>query len=793
MRKKLKRNISHTTTLIKSINEISKSSRNIYYIYILFLFYCLITIVNTSDVQIILNNKVVLPLLNAEVPLTGFFILSPIVALLIFVYLQIYLHRLKTLKNRVTIKNLHIQFYPWIINISEIPDKGFLGILQRMITKFTIWWLLPIVLHFFSLWFIKKHHPILIYIIGFLPVLGTCAVLYFWLKYDNIEYKLEKYKKLLGKLSMFFLMIIYQIFYLTYLVPSAFSGESKFFKNFLYLDLNYKLLSNYSDKEHDLKFLLDLSNTHLEGANFTGAVLRKTNFYNANLNNAKFDYASLEGSSFNNTSLQNVDFENSNLKHTTFKNIKSSGINFSSAEIQDAFFKNVTLTGTNFEFATLKETVFAKTILDDSKFTASNLEKVYFSEASLKRVKFSGAVVIGRKIKIVNLKGVNFENSDLDSADFGSLQSFKSDKMLLIGGLGNYGQLNLEGLNFRNSNLSKANFDGAILKNAILSNANMKGINLIGASLRNSNLDAADLINAKGLSIDSLKTVKSILDTKFDKKMLNEIKKHIQYFYGKNGKNPKSHHDLAYLFQYTFFDYDSAKFYYEKALENNNALYHNDYALLLGNSYFKDYISAKNQFEIALDISPESEIIHINFALLLYNRLLDYSQAVKHLNNAIKLNPKNAKAHHNLAIIYSEHIKQPNLAKKHYLSAIKYEPNNSNFHNNYGLLLDKYLKEYTNAKNEYKLSIKLDSTNSEAHVNYAVLLYEQFNNNDIAELHFKKAIKNNSSNFRYYYNYAKFLSNFKDRFEETKENYLQAIKLNPELQNTEADNCFGIN
>ncbi|MCP4986661.1 MAG: hypothetical protein GY928_11590 [Colwellia sp.] len=169
--------------LIDNIAEASKNARQIFFLYIGFLAYCTLTVVGTSDRQIILNGITNLPIINVDVSLDGFFILSPLVAILGFIYLQLYLHRLESL-----IKDLRTNYtspgkkclYPWILNIAEEPEDGVIGILQRGFSKFALWWLLPIVLVVLSTWFLKKHAPILSYIVGLSPLVGTSIVIYFW-------------------------------------------------------------------------------------------------------------------------------------------------------------------------------------------------------------------------------------------------------------------------------------------------------------------------------------------------------------------------------------------------------------------------------------------------------------------------------------------------------------------------------------------------------------------------------------------------------------------------------------
>ncbi len=83
--------------LLDNIAEASKNARKIYLLYIGFLAYCALTVVSTTDRQIVLNEPARLPIINVEVALNGFFLLSPLLAIFVFIYFQIYLNKLKRL------------------------------------------------------------------------------------------------------------------------------------------------------------------------------------------------------------------------------------------------------------------------------------------------------------------------------------------------------------------------------------------------------------------------------------------------------------------------------------------------------------------------------------------------------------------------------------------------------------------------------------------------------------------------------------------------------------------------
>jgi hypothetical protein len=83
--------------LLDNITEASKNARQIYFLYMGFLAYCTLTVFGTFDRQIVLNKTTSLPIIGMDVSLNAFYIASPIIIILVFVYFQLYLLKLRSL------------------------------------------------------------------------------------------------------------------------------------------------------------------------------------------------------------------------------------------------------------------------------------------------------------------------------------------------------------------------------------------------------------------------------------------------------------------------------------------------------------------------------------------------------------------------------------------------------------------------------------------------------------------------------------------------------------------------
>ncbi len=351
--------------LIDNITEASKNARQIYFLFIGFLSYCALTIVSTSDRQIILNEEASLPIIKLDVSLNGFFILSPVISLLVFTYLQLYLQRLKGLITDLRTNYASVnkrRLYPWMINIAEAPESGIVGKLQRVFVSFTLWWSLPLVLVLDSYWYVKKHDPVLSYVIGVMPILAISIVYYFWSPYECVHNKHEDNKsnflryisKNISKIALTFLVMLYSVILLCNVVPKANKGKG------INVDLsNQKLIEKLIDDYEGLHWV-DLSKAHLEGANLNASVLKRADLRFAKLQRADLKKAILEGARLEAANLRDANLDEANLV----------GASLVGACLEGASLKFSLLNGSNFLHAELKGAD-----LEDANLNGARLEK----------------------------------------------------------------------------------------------------------------------------------------------------------------------------------------------------------------------------------------------------------------------------------------------------------------------------------------------------------------------------------------------------------------------------------
>ncbi len=430
--------------LVENIAEASKNARRIYLLYGSFLAYCAVTVAGTSDRQIILNETARLPLLNVDVSLTGFFTVGPLAAIFFFIYLQLYVTRIKGLVADLRTNYGQIEkrrLYPWILNIAEDPEPGFIGRLQRGFAQFSLWWLLPMVLMLFAFWFVKKHDPILSYVVGALPILGTLIVLYFWCHYEDIQYK-SKFKigQVLGfilnergKTILASIVLIFEIFLLLFIIPWAMKGgKYDFLKPWICVDLSYQVLVTKPEEEYPNIYWLDLRKAHLEGADLTSAILKRADLRDAYLRQANMSYLNLEGANLMDAELQGanlwyaelqgVDLRFAELQGAVLPYAKLQGANLMAANLQGAKLWYAELQGVDLTYAKLQGAVLRGANLQGAVLRGANLQGVDLENAKLQganlwQANLQGAVLRGSNFEGADLRGSNFEGADLRGAD----------------------------------------------------------------------------------------------------------------------------------------------------------------------------------------------------------------------------------------------------------------------------------------------------------------------------------------------------------------------------------------
>lgn len=407
--------------LIENIAEVSKNARKLYFVYIGFLAYCALTVVSTTDRQIILNETTRLPILNVEVSLNGFFILAPLISIFFFVYFQLYLQRMKGLITDLRTNYSPVEkrrLYPWMINIAEDPEPGFIGRLQKAIVNFSLWWSLPIVLILIAFWYIKKHDPILSYIVGIMPILGTIIVIWFW-----CQYQIRKNRSK-AALFLFYIILSINIFLIFYLIPLALDGGRNgwIFSEEVCVNLNSQKLVTEPEIDYKNIFWVDLSDAHLEGANLGNTVLKRANLSDSHLEKAYLGWSVLEKAYLWGADLSDADLLGANLKEARLNR----------ANLQHAELSGADLHYANLHWAYLQHARLGHTDLRYAELEGAILIDAYLAQANLKNANLEYADLTLAKLVFANLDSTIFINAILQEADLRGAENLTIEQLSTV-------------------------------------------------------------------------------------------------------------------------------------------------------------------------------------------------------------------------------------------------------------------------------------------------------------------------------------------------------------------------
>ena len=131
---------------------------------------------------------------------------------------------------------------------------------------------MPMVLILIAIWFVKKHDPILSYVIGSAPIVGIAFVLWFWCRYEESKLKIKRIpefvSKNLGKTAFGFFVIIFEILFLFFIIPWAMEGgKFELLRSVICINLSNQKLVTEPATDYEGLYWVNLNGARLEGGN----------------------------------------------------------------------------------------------------------------------------------------------------------------------------------------------------------------------------------------------------------------------------------------------------------------------------------------------------------------------------------------------------------------------------------------------------------------------------------------------------------------------------------------------
>jgi uncharacterized protein YjbI with pentapeptide repeats len=155
---------------LRVVEEEAKNARTIFFSTLLSCVYGWLTIAGTSDVLLLTNSaSSPLPLIGASIPIVSFYVVGPLILLLLYIYLQLHLQRLwERLADLPALfpdgRSLGTCAYPWLLTGLVYSYNPYLqerrpplSRLQSAVSIGIAWWLVPLTIVMFWLRYLRRH------------------------------------------------------------------------------------------------------------------------------------------------------------------------------------------------------------------------------------------------------------------------------------------------------------------------------------------------------------------------------------------------------------------------------------------------------------------------------------------------------------------------------------------------------------------------------------------------------------------------------------------------------------
>ena len=393
--------------------------------------YTWLTIATTSDAGLLTNSKSSpLPILQAEISLTGFYIVTPFLLVCVYIYFQVYLQRLwERLADAPAVfpdgRLLSMKVSPWFFTGLANVDSPYLrrarpplARLQAAICILLAWILLPVLtLPWLWLRYLPKHDwtGTIIHILLLLLTFGFAMFTYL-----NCRATLRNGTRNPGTFGWWGIwsgLAAFSMF--SILSYGAFSGVHGYYTLMLEVKPGEGSSENIPDQfpvsgpiEFWVPVLLSYFHTPFPSLVKADVSQKPDNWDGINLilvKGAQLDYANLRYANaanafFANGNLEGVNLEWGNLRGADFRAAKLKNANLNRAFLVESLFQGANLTNAHLYRANLLE---------------AKLNNADLSRAKLQGARLHGAQLQGAKLLEADLRGAEFQPANIGRVEFG--------------------------------------------------------------------------------------------------------------------------------------------------------------------------------------------------------------------------------------------------------------------------------------------------------------------------------------------------------------------------------------
>lgn len=544
------------------VGDASRYARNMFMILLAACAYTWLTIATTRDPALILNTGTSpLPILNAKVPIAGFFITAPVLLLLIYIYFVLATQRLLDVLARLPAyfpdgRPVHQHVHPWLINglmRHYFPrlagSQPLYARIEHWITLFLLWGVVPLTITAFWIRYLTRQdwlgtsvHIVVVSVTLFIAYTAwrlaqrilTGEQQDTWTWPVNLN-RASSYRK--SGLALFFvalcILVSSGLIYGAPVNQQQASVASRVLPTILESVFRYRSfpefqkegdpsISESSEQSSGAVPAPKLSNLRLRYLNARGADLQAADFRNSDLTGALFQNTDLRNANLAYTVLRNADFSNADLLRANLQYADlrgATGLTVSmlrkvgSRELaywDEGMLKRLGLPADHNE--NLQARKWTKARLERADLHSSNLSDFILTEARLKKANLSKSNLSGANLSWADLEGADMDDADLSDIKLtgatltgASMKGATLTRAKLGGaklGGANLEGADLEGVSFYHPHPGRAQTRGINLHKAYLEAVNLERLDLTGARLSEAVLTNARLSYAKLTNAD---------------------------------------------------------------------------------------------------------------------------------------------------------------------------------------------------------------------------------------------------------------------------------------------------
>jgi len=424
---------------LSSVKEISDSAQKLFLALLAGCLYSWLTIAQTTDVELITNRATTpLPIIQAAIPIVGFYVVAPLILLCLYFYFHFYLQKLwEELGSLPAVfpdgRLLHNRTDPWLLNdlvrshFAKLKDgRPFLSYFQAWVSVVLAWWLVTVTLFLFWGRYLRRHdlfwtlfHALILafsiiaavrlYRLATRTLRGEKRLAFTWkdaFKRRNI------YSGILIPMILASELIVISlgaIFGIPFGEKGSFDGRSPRTWIPLFMDgINYSPFADLRNadvslKPADWRGKNDEELDYVKGAAIDGANLSYAQGSNAFLVKAQLRRSDLHGADLNFSDLRKSSLEGADLRDAGFIYASMEEVDMSLARLEGAVLIRSRLNGANLNHAFMRHvTLYGATMehanlewadLPDANLVASNLAGADLQQSTLTRVSFGGTSI----------------------------------------------------------------------------------------------------------------------------------------------------------------------------------------------------------------------------------------------------------------------------------------------------------------------------------------------------------------------------------------------------------------